>query len=84
MIRSLGSRSSSSLLSTSSEFERYIEQARGVLRIGDERIMETNSARVALALMAMEKEKDKELSVLLHAEDTSRLFNIPLEFRRAG
>ena len=58
--------------SPSPEFERYIKEARGVLRIGDEQMLETNSlTRVALTLMA--KEMEKELSVLEKEKELSVL-----------
>ena len=58
--------------SPSPEFERYIKEARAVLRIGDEQMLETNSlTRVALALMA--KEMEKELSVLEKEKELSVL-----------
>ena len=63
--------------SPSPGFERYIKEARGVLRIGDEQMLETNSlTRVALTLMAKEMEKDKELSVLRLAMEKDKELSV--------
>ena len=58
------------------EFERYIKEARDVLRIGDETEMETNLMRLSIALALREKEKDKELSVLRAAFDKDKELSV--------
>ena len=44
--------------------EYYINEARSVLQIRDAQLLETNSMRVAFALITKVKEKEKELIVM--------------------
>ena len=56
--------------SISAKFEEYVKDAKDILRIEDKSEMETNSTRLAFALLA--RDKDKENALLARDKDKEK------------